>query len=112
MHADRDTLQGPVWHAHSLVNSRYHTRYRMSCCPVSARVSFIKSGTPSTACADSRQVVNGCLRCDTGPERNAFGEEFIVAHVMRPVAGKGQAYHAVENINGGHAQVDVRINHA
>ena len=41
MHAGKDTLQVPVLHAHSLVNSGYHMRYRMSCCPVSARESFI-----------------------------------------------------------------------
>ena len=49
---------------------------------------------------------------NTGPENGALLEELVVAHVMRSVTGKGQANHAVEDINGGHTQIDIRIDHA
>jgi hypothetical protein len=45
----------------------------------------------------------GWSGCDTGPESGAPGEKFVAVHVVRPVTGKGQAYHTVENINGGRA---------
>jgi hypothetical protein len=49
---------------------------------------------------------------DTGPESGAPGEKFIVAHVVRPVAGKGQADNFVENIYGCCAQLNGRIDQA
>ena len=47
-----------------------------------------------------------------GPEGGTLVEEFVVVHVVRSVAGKGQAHHAVDNIDGGRAYIDGHIHFA
>ena len=37
------------------------------------------------------------------PEAGTFGEEFVIVHKMRPFTGKGQAHHAIVNIDRGRA---------
>jgi len=63
------------------------------------RVSFIPPhGMNTTKARHTIIQVTSWSGRHTGPEGGSLGEKFVVAHVVRAVAGKGQANHSVENI--------------
>lgn len=53
-----------------------------------------------------RCLTPACSGGAAQPEAKVFIQEFLIRHVVGTVTGEGEADHAVEDVDGGRAQVD------